>query len=877
MDSPNFSRIQQIFEQALDLEPADRAAFLDEACGDDAELRARVEELLAADAELDEFLEPPQGFGLPVDKLRAEAKDFLPEEEIGGYQLLRELGRGGRGVVYLAREPETGALVALKVLGSGLLPSAVAVERFRREAKANARVDHPSIVKLRLSGDDTGRPFLVMDYIGGHTLADEILLQRSQSEAIELPEHLQGRAPVLPTEERARLEASVRLVQQMAEALHHAHERGVLHRDVKPQNVLLDEDGRPHLIDFGLADVQGEMSLTRTGEVEGTPNYMSPEQVRALKGGIDLRTDVYSLGVVLYELLTLRRPFDAPTVNQVMQNITRTMPPRIRRVVPSVPTTFELICTTAIEKRPEHRYPSMAIFASDLDAFLQSRPLQAKAPSPLTRVMRRVRRRPMPYAVGLAVVVALVLGLGAGEAVARWSAMRELRSLLAAVDAKSGFDPNREYAPVLQAADAAVDRGWTVPKGTQATVDTLRQGMSQHLQDELGAFELPRLAGALFDAHALMAGEIDLRNPESYVAERQAQWASWGVEPSVQAAMRNEILQGGLVIEFDPAEAADGAQIELFAMEFVRANEGGAETQRRQFLPGYALEPGRTYRGEVRYESGEVQEFTVLPVASGEARRLVLRPQAQLPDLVRFPAFELNGFDQEGVSKEFYFFLEGSSGAEFALADRYVSVGDFRDFALSTGAELKLFEAFLPAALDDEVLRQPAIGWTPCEAAAYCAWAGCRLPWLDELVAAFGPFEADGRPSSVAAADFAAWQAALAVHPSAPEFGEPAARQGFRDLLVSQYPAADQSGALGAHPSGVIAWLIGLSELTGSPAMTRRMAALGAEEPPMVSALQSGLSSRGVYRPAGKIGGALREGIETGIAFRCARSVRNLR
>lgn len=735
MASPNFSRIQQIFEQALDLPEAERARFLEEACGSDTELRTRVDELLAADAELDEFLEPPEGFGLPVEKLRADSEDFLPEEEVGGYRLVRELGRGGRGVVYLAEDPKSKALVALKILGSGLLPSAVAVERFRREAKANQRVDHPGIVKLRLAGDDAGRPFLVMDYIEGHTLADEILLQRSLIEPIELPNHLRDRAPILPPAEPDRLQASVRLVEQMGEALHHAHERGILHRDVKPQNVLLDGEGKPHLIDFGLAEVQGEMSLTRTGEVEGTPNYMSPEQVRALKGGIDLRTDVYSLGVVLYELLTLRRPFDAPTANQVMQNITRTMPPRIRRVVPTVPSSLELICTTAIEKRPEHRYASMATFAADLGAFLNSRPLNAKAPSPWTRALRRVQRRPMPYAVSLAVLFSLGLGAwAAGE----WSGWSDVRRAVRLIEAAELHEQEFDLRPVLTAVRA-------LPQAREDLSDSARDRLFELEQAGL-AHARRAIAAAFHDTRPVAGSPSRMVNPLSGSGEAIGQavgveWERWGLNAEQTAQLFDESQAPYLVLELEGSgwESIDRIEVAPNAIEGL--TPGAWVVMEPWGQDGIIrVPPNRLATLRLQAVDGRNWEFTILPTPQGELRRLVLGLD-RINDLswVEVPAVSVN-------VEPFRAKLRDGARSELDLPalrmqETPMSNRDFLRFVEAT--QLTSLSASLletESGWRRQYADRPAVYVTLEEAAACAAWYGVRLATaLEWLVSAVGP------------------------------------------------------------------------------------------------------------------------------------------
>ncbi|MAW61913.1 MAG: hypothetical protein CMJ94_13935 [Planctomycetes bacterium] len=812
MAEPDFARIQRIFEEAVELPAAERAAFLDRACADDPELRARVEELLAADAELDEFLEPPQGLALPADRLRQEAEDFLPEEQIGGYQLLRELGRGGRGVVYLARKPDSDQLVALKVLGSGLLPSAIAVERFRREAKANARVDHPGIVKLQLAGDDTGRPFLVMDYVEGHTLADEILLQRAQKETISLPGHLLGRSPLLPTEEAPRVRASVELVGKIAEALHHAHERGVLHRDVKPQNVLLDDQGQPHLIDFGLAEVQGERSLTRTGDVEGTPNYMSPEQVRAIKGGIDKRTDVYSLGVVLYELLTLRRPFDAPTVNQVMQNITRTMPPRIRRVVPSVPATLELLCTTAIEKRPTDRYPDMAGFARDLRAFLESRPLEAKIPSPVTRVRRAVQRRPLPYAMGLVGGIALALGaMGAGY-------FADSQRLEAAVDSIEAAvaTPEQLDLRAVQESLAQVEGGReALPQESRQTLDQLEEDGRTFARAAVGeALLAPDLARRSVSRFVNPLSPQD--GVESAVAARLVeQMTAWGLSASESSALLAEGRQPWLHIVLDGA-----SWDEVESVQWARLGRHGItwsawEEAKQGPVQGlFKLEPEQIGVLRLRWSGRPVTEVTVLETRSGEVRRLLVNPQgSQQLDWVSVDAATLS--TDRFLNVEARKQIPTVDVARFQCQEAPVSNRIFRRFMLATELQWPDLSDWIDDSYWEEHADKP-VGWVTLDEAAACAaWLGCRLPTTVEWMLAHRGPDLTFLPEGVTRDQLIAASSAVRWWQDEADWENEESETPWALLwAVEALPSTSRSGPLDRSASGMRLGLMGVVEYT---------------------------------------------------------------
>jgi serine/threonine protein kinase len=411
MKSERWNRLKELLANALELPAHERNLYAKQQCGDDLELLKELEGLIALEEDLDDFLLPPEGHVIPLDRLHLEAESMTELESIGPFQLLRELGRGGRGVVYLARHQKSQKLVAVKVLSLSVLPSAVAIERFRREARAAAKLEHPAIVKVTEIDQDLGRPYLVMDHVDGRNLAEELDQVRElldQTGANKASEGLPS-SSLLPDGPESLPTAVATLVKKLAEALHHAHENGIVHRDIKPQNILVDEAGEPHLVDFGLARDDGESTITQKGEVEGTPNYMSPEQVRAERDQIDRRTDIYSLGVVLYEMLTLRRPFDAPTARQVMHNITRSLPERVRRLNASIPASLETICQKAMSKRRRDRYETAAEFAQDLGRYLNRQAILAKAPGPVFRAVRAVQRNPLPWvgtAAGLLLVVA---------------------------------------------------------------------------------------------------------------------------------------------------------------------------------------------------------------------------------------------------------------------------------------------------------------------------------------------------------------------------------------------------------------------------------------------------------------------------------------
>ena len=320
-------------------------------------------ELLAKHAELRDLLEP---------MLASEAPIREEELRLGGYRILREIGRGGMGVVYEALDLALDRHVALKVLPPHLTLSAERIARFRREANALANLSHQNIVKVHATGTDRGTHFFAMELVEG--------------------------VPIAPGPAAALVPA----LALVADALQHAHDRGLVHRDLKPANILLRRDGTPVLTDFGLVHSEDLPSMTRSGEFAGTPDYMSPEQVRGEP--VDARSDIFSFGVTLYELLTGERPFAASSSAGVLERIQHDDPVEPGRVNSRLAPDLCAIMAKALEKQPAARYPNAGALAADLRAFLEYRPVQARAASRSRRLLRLVRRE--PWKAALLVVIA---------------------------------------------------------------------------------------------------------------------------------------------------------------------------------------------------------------------------------------------------------------------------------------------------------------------------------------------------------------------------------------------------------------------------------------------------------------------------------------
>ena len=339
----------------------------------------RREEMLAAHPELrEELLRCFRMIEAGMAPAPAVAARLATGVKLGEFQIQREIGRGAMGVVYLAEQPSLKRKVALKVLRHHLTLEARHVSRFEREARLAARLRHPNVVAIHAVGEEDGHHYIAMDHVPGPTLA-QVIATLAKHQQKPTPADL-ARATGNADLERCAsyFDAAVRLLMPVAEALAAAHEAGLVHRDVKPSNILLDAKGNPMVADFGLAKGEGDIGLTFSGEPVGTPYYMAPEQVEAATKSVDARTDVYALGVTLYELLTLRRPFEAPSYPELVTQILTYPPPRPRSVDPKIPRQLESVVMMAIAKDPEDRYKSMTELRDDLERAISGQRVLAK-------------------------------------------------------------------------------------------------------------------------------------------------------------------------------------------------------------------------------------------------------------------------------------------------------------------------------------------------------------------------------------------------------------------------------------------------------------------------------------------------------------------
>ncbi|MEM8930582.1 MAG: serine/threonine-protein kinase [Acidobacteriota bacterium] len=381
MSADDLARADALFDAALDLDAAHRVTYLDRECPDDPTLRARVERLLQfADAETRERTRADTRAGpfwggwlthlgsgsvpawSPTDDdetatvdarggktgfeggfAQAVAKEPQPGDVLGELEIEERLATGGMGTVFRARHGSTGEVVALKVLARHRVADPTARGRFLAEAQAASAFDHPALCQVFDAGeDDTGRLYLAMAYYAGETLARRI-----------------ARGPLSVSE-------AVDIASRLADGLHHAHGAGVVHRDVKPSNILLPETGGVKLLDFGIAKLEAATALTRPGFLVGTVAYVSPEQARGET--VDPRTDLWSLGVVLFEMLTGEKPFDEPSPPATLKAIVRQAAPRLRPWRPDAPDVLQVLLDRVLAKERDARPDSGEALARALRA-----------------------------------------------------------------------------------------------------------------------------------------------------------------------------------------------------------------------------------------------------------------------------------------------------------------------------------------------------------------------------------------------------------------------------------------------------------------------------------------------------------------------------
>jgi tRNA A-37 threonylcarbamoyl transferase component Bud32 len=393
-------RWQELRQQGGNPQAAELCAHCPELAG---ELEKQIHAVLAMEALLAVGRDTPtdsDSLAVPQPAAPGDrgAVDFFPP----GYEILQELAQGGMGVVYKARQVRPSRLVAIKRIRAGVHARPNQLARFRTEAEALARVQHPHIVGIIEVGEHDGQPFLAMELVEGESLAQK--LARS----------------LLPARQAAGL------IETLARAIHAAHDRGIVHRDLKPSNVLLSGAGAPKITDFGLAKcLDNDAGPTRTGEIMGTPSYLAPEQAAGKAREVGPATDVWALGTILYEAITGRPPFQGESTLDTLEQVRHRDPVPPSRLQPKVPRDLETICLKCLEKEPRQRYPNAQALADDLGRFQAGEPVRARPASLAERCLKWVKRRPAQAAVAAVSATALLVLLAVWAALtARLTAER---------------------------------------------------------------------------------------------------------------------------------------------------------------------------------------------------------------------------------------------------------------------------------------------------------------------------------------------------------------------------------------------------------------------------------------------------------------------
>lgn len=455
------SSAKAIFLAASDIaDAAQRAKYLESACGGDSGLRERVEQLLQASAQTADFL-------TETAEVEKELQPALGERigYFGDYVLLDELARGASGVVFRARQSSLDRVVALKMLrGHALVEGDDGLRRFKAEAQAAAGLKHANLVPIYEVGEFEGQGYYSMPLIEGGTLISRAAEFREPRKAVAL-------------------------IVKVARAIHAAHEHGLLHRDIKPGNILIDAEGEPQVTDFGIARKMGlDSDLTVTGQIMGTPYYMSPEQARGETQSLTASADVYGIGAVLYELLTTEKPFSGDSMIEVLKKVVE----QPLKAPLGIERDLGVIVMKCLEKAPSARYATAAALADDLEKWLRGEPISARPAGRIERVVKWVRRSPAKAAL---FVLGVVL-LSSWTAFAVWVRMTPVAGV-------RKLDPGEGYTKIAPGRTVDVLRLMQLPANPQAPFQLLDGKLVSHGASSKGIYfqSLPILALGDFDYH----------------------------------------------------------------------------------------------------------------------------------------------------------------------------------------------------------------------------------------------------------------------------------------------------------------------------------------------------------------------------------------
>ncbi|MFT7461899.1 MAG: serine/threonine protein kinase/formylglycine-generating enzyme required for sulfatase activity [Pseudohongiellaceae bacterium] len=650
-----------------------------------------------------------------------------PPERIGPFALGRLLGRGGMAEVYLATEEANGApssdvgrQVALKVLQLSPDESGRAEARFRREAQTASRLQHPGIAAVYSIHEQAGLLAIAMEFVPGRSLA------RILREEHEAGDRGQGAADADSADGTSAPDidaaGAAAMIAAVAEALEHAHHQGVIHRDIKPSNLMIDEDGQPHVLDFGLAKDVRELSISRQGDLAGTPAYMSPEQAMAKRVRVDHRTDVFSLGVVLYEALTLRRPFEGDSVDEVLYEISFGAPAPVIGFNAEVPADLETICLKALEKNPDDRYGSAGSMALDLRRFVAHRSIEARRPSWFTLSQRRLVRHRWAAAL---VLLAVVL-LGAAVPFASWWSHRD------------------RVAQTMDRVALTMESELSsrAPEELVADLEAFEQIAAEF--DDLPAEEAERLNAAIQRLHSYGRDEY-----ESGVAEIEAAFGEAAgatpYESMPRFAAGSQRLMTAALLSPDKGLLAVLAAREAWLPRLtVTSDQAGDQVLLQRLDPvhhrlqGDPLLLGTTPLNDVSIEPGN---YRVLVLREGfgfvELTRRIERPRALTTCAVVLRENEAVGASMVTIETAEFMVGDGTQEGSpiyykqrvslptFQIDEAEVTNGQYHEFVKATAHRRPpMWPEPYASWLDD----LPVVSVTRGDATAYAEWAGKRLP-----------------------------------------------------------------------------------------------------------------------------------------------------
>ena len=700
----NWARVKHLYWDALKVPGDDRSAFLGRECGEDDQLRAAVEALLHEKPRL-----------------------------LGDFELLEVIGRGGMGVVYRAWQVSLEREVAVKVLAPNHTRSQRQVDRFQREARAIARLRHPGIVTVYAVGRSGDEHYFAMEFVPGHDLARELALLHDD------PRIEGGRGPFLPApDSREYITEVVRLLKDVGRAVDHAHEKGIVHRDIKPQNLLISSPLQLRVVDFGLARDAAQTSLSQDGVLAGTLPYMSPEQIEAKRASIDQRTDVYSLGVVLYEMLTQRRPFEGDSSQEILRHIASDPPRSPRKLNPRIPRDLETVCLKAMEKRREDRYATMGEFADDLERFLGHESIVAVRPPFVRRASRHIERHRWPYVTAVAALAALFVGVwwatARSASVLAKSRVEAVEGLLAEEDLDrltivELVESQRRATELLNGsgssrgergrAQEALERIETLARERKRIGrESLERGLDQGADAQSQVVPAP--SDAAFYAGLQLLHETRALLPQD---EKLAEWA--------QPKNHYPLLEVAL-----PADLpSEDVSIYLYESDWVwdrfeepRTLEGWRDGPVRVEQGLYRIvvvAAGYGYAELSRYLDTRGRTYTIEP--------MLRRSSEVLGDMIEIPAGEA----VVGIEWQAPWLDEGTRFIEaFWIDAMEVTNAEYQVFVVATGhAPPVYWGGVYPEAKFD----LPVIGVKYVDARAYAEWAGKRLPtWTEWEKAARG-------------------------------------------------------------------------------------------------------------------------------------------